>query len=336
MLGARCLLANSPRDFPRVRRPIDPQMTTVPAPATTEFQVPAEVAGLRLDQCLARCVPGLSRRTARVALDLGAVFVDRKRVKVASRIVRAGQTVRVNIGTAFFNATQSPGLQARARDEASLPQPDVLFEDEHVVVVSKPAGLLSAPTPESDRNNLVSLLSRRTQPPQPLYVVHRLDLHTSGILAVARTELANRVLSETFRKHTLTRRYDVWVEGHFPEGLQTTHIPVGGKAATTHFETLRTYMSQTGAAFTHVRATLETGRTHQIRIHTSSLGHPVLADLKYGQRAPWHPPRLALHACHLTLPHPVNNQPLVFDAPVPSDLADWLLRITEGTARPDS
>lgn len=306
-------------------------MTTASAPATTEFQVPTDVAGLRLDQCLARCVPGLSRRTARVALDLGAVFVDRKRVKVASRIMRAGQTVRVNIGTAFFNATQSAGLVARARDEAALPQPDVLFEDEHLVVVFKPAGLLSAPTPESDRNNLLSVLARRTQPPRPLYVVHRLDLHTSGILALARTELANRVLSETFRNHTLTRRYDVWVEGRFPESSQTTHMPVGGKPAITHFETLSTLATPDGAEFSHVRATLETGRTHQIRIHTSSLGHPVLADLKYGQRAPWHPPRLALHACHLTLPHPVNHQPLVFDAPVPSDLADWLHRVTEGT-----
>jgi 23S rRNA pseudouridine1911/1915/1917 synthase len=301
-----------------------PAMTTPVAPETTEFQVSPEVAGLRLDQCLARCVAGLSRRTARIALDLGAVFVDRKRVKVASRIMRAGQSVRVNIGSAFFNATQITGGEARTQDEAKLPQPEILFEDEHLLVVIKPAGLLSAPTPESDRNNLLSLLSRRSHPPQPLYIVHRLDLHTSGILALARTELANRVLSETFRQHTLVRRYDVWVEGHVAPGLHTTQTPVGGKSATTHFETLRHHATPNGALFTQLCATLETGRTHQIRIHASSIGHAVLADQRYGQRAPWHPARIALHACHLSLPHPSSNELMSFDAALPSDLASWL------------
>jgi 23S rRNA pseudouridine1911/1915/1917 synthase len=299
---------------------------TSATPETTEFRVPAEAAGLRLDQCLARCVPGLSRRTARIALDLGAVFVDRKRIKVASRVMRVGQAVRVTIGSAFFKATQNTGANARNQDEAKLPQPDILFEDEHVVVVFKPAGLLSAPTPESDRNNLLSMLSRRTHPPQTLHIVHRLDLHTSGILVLARTELANRVLSETFRLHNLVRRYDVWVEGHAPLGLRTTNAPVGGKPATTHFETLSHHTAAAGAPFSHLQATLETGRTHQIRIHSSSSGHPVLADQRYGQRASWHPPRLALHACHLTVPHPFNQQPLSFDAPVPPDLASWLLQ----------
>lgn len=298
------------------------------APATTEFQVPPEAVGLRLDQCLARCVPGLSRRTARIALDLGAVFVDRKRVKMASRVMRLGQTVRVNIGSAFFTATQSAGGSARALDEAKLPQPDIIFEDEHMLVVFKPAGLLSAPTPESDRNNLLSMLSRRTHPPQALYIVHRLDLHTSGILALARTELANRVLSETFRAHTLVRRYDVWVEGHVAFTSQMVEVPVGGKSAITHFETQRLLSTSNGQPFTHLCATLETGRTHQIRIHASSLGHPVLADQKYGQRAPWHPPRLALHACHLTLPHPSTNESLSFNAPVPLDLQSWLNQVT--------
>jgi 23S rRNA pseudouridine1911/1915/1917 synthase len=310
-------------------------------PASTEFRVPPEAAGMRLDQCLARCVPGLSRRTARIALDLGAVFVDRKRVKVASRVMRTGQTVRVNIGSAFFNATRSTGDDARSQDEAKLPQPDVLFEDEHLMVVFKPAGLLSAPTPESDRNNLVSLLARRTHPAQHLYVVHRLDLHTSGILVLARTELANRVLSETFRQHTLTRRYDVWVDGQVSFMSHTARTPVGGKAAITHFEAQRCYTTENGASFTHLRATLETGRTHQIRIHTSTLGHPVLADQKYGRRADWHPPRLALHACHLTLPHPLDARTLSFDAPVPLDISTWIggakaevsLKIPEAGAR---
>jgi 23S rRNA pseudouridine1911/1915/1917 synthase len=315
------------------------------SPPTAEFEVPSDAAGLRLDQCLARCVTGLSRRTARIALDLGGIFVDNKRVKVASRKVYPGQRVRVYLGTAFANATKATGRDARARDEAKLPPPRILYEDEHVITVFKPAGLLTAPTPESDRNNLLSVLSHRTQPPERLFVVHRLDLHTSGVLIIARSELANQRLSETFRTHTLTRQYEVWVSGHVPEQEFSVTTPVGGKPAITHFRVLRrlTIPEANGSAVspddgssanatqhpvTHLEATLETGRTHQIRIHASSMGHPVLADPKYGQRESWHPRRLALHAKRLALPHPATGEPLDFVAPPPEDLEAWLANVT--------
>jgi 23S rRNA pseudouridine1911/1915/1917 synthase len=299
----------------------------------TEFEVPAEAAGLRLDQCLARCVPGLSRRTARIALDLGGVFIDNKRVKVAGRTVYPGQQVRVHLGTAFATATKATGRDARARDEAKLPPPQILFEDEHVIAVLKPAGLLSAPTPESDRNNLVSVLSHRTTPPERLFVVHRLDLHTSGVLIVARTEAANQRLSELFRVHDLTRLYETWVSGHVAESEFTVNTPVGGKPATTHFRVLARLTSQ-GGPVTHLEAKLETGRTHQIRIHAASIGHPVLADLKYGMREAWHPARLALHAKHLALAHPVTNQPLELSALTPPDLDAWLASVVNPDVTP--
>jgi 23S rRNA pseudouridine1911/1915/1917 synthase len=289
----------------------------------TQFEVPAEAAGLRLDQCLARCVPGLSRRTARIALDLGGVFIDNKRVKVAGRTVYPGQQVRVHLGTAFATATKATGRDARARDEAKLPPPQILFEDEHLIAVLKPAGLLSAPTPESDRNNLVSVLSHRSTPPERLFVVHRLDLHTSGVLVVARTEAANQRLSEVFRVHDLTRAYETWVDGHVGESAFTVATPVGGKPATTHFRVLAR-LEREGHSLTHLEAILETGRTHQIRIHASSIGHAVLADLKYGVRETWHPARLALHAKRLSLAHPITGQPLELTAPTPEDLTTWL------------
>src|SRR5690606_32402561 len=289
----------------------------------TDFEVPQEAAGLRLDQCLARCVPGLSRRTARIALDLGGVFIDNKRVKVAGRTVYPGQRVRVHLGTAFAAATKATGRDARARDEAKLPPPRVLFEDEHLIAVLKPAGLLSAPTPESDRNNLVSILSHRSTPPERLFVVHRLDLHTSGVLVVARTEAANRRLSELFRVHDLVRAYETWVNGHVAEKSFTVNTPVGGKAATTRFRVLE-YLECEGRPLTHLEAVLETGRTHQIRIHSASIGNPVLADLTYGVREAWHPARLALHAKLLAFDHPVTAQRVEFSAPTPDDLARWL------------
>jgi 23S rRNA pseudouridine1911/1915/1917 synthase len=284
--------------------------------AKYEFDVPDEADGLRLDQCLARHVEPLSRSSARVALDLGAVFVDQRRVKVASRKVAAGQHVVVHLGGAFERAHKQVGRVARERDEAHLPPFRVLFEDEHLVVVYKPAGLLSAPTPEGDSGNLQMQLSRRGG---EVFVVHRLDLQTSGVLVYAKTREANHALSEMFRSHDLTRRYDAFAAGAPPEDVFSVRQSLSGKPAVTHFRKLAQH-----AAFCHLEATLETGRTHQIRRHLLSRGLPVLSDPEYSRREPWHPPRLALHAKHLAFVHPATRAALAFDAELPDDLAGWL------------
>src|SRR5688572_26478575 len=128
---------------------------------THRFVVGADDAGSRLDQVLARHVPGLSRRKARVLLDVGGVFVDRARVKVASRPVRPGQTIEVHLGGVIDRASGEVGAAARARDDAALPAYAIVHEDDDIIVVDKPAGLVTAPTPESDRGNLADLLARR-------------------------------------------------------------------------------------------------------------------------------------------------------------------------------
>jgi 23S rRNA pseudouridine1911/1915/1917 synthase len=291
--------------------------------AKFEFRVPEDAAGLRLDQCLARCVEPLSRSSARVALDLGAVFVDDRRVKVASRRVALGQHVVVHLGGAFERAQKRVGRAARAADEAALPRYEVLYEDEHVVFVNKPAGLLSAPTPEGDSGNLQALLARRSTPKGEIFVVHRLDLQTSGVLVFAKTRAANQALSELFVVHDLTRRYDVFAQGTAQQESFSVRESLSGKPAATHFRRIAQFTS-----FCHLEATLETGRTHQIRRHLLGVGMPVLADPEYGERQLWHPRRLALHAKHLGLSHPVTHQPLAFDAPLPSDLAEWLAAAT--------
>jgi len=288
-----------------------------------EFVVPAEAAGLRLDQCLGRYVEGLSRRSARVALDMGAVFVDQRRVKVASRTMTAGQHVAVHLGGAFERATKKVGRAARAQDLAHLPPYRICFEDEHLVVVDKPAGLLTAPTPEGDAASLQQLLARRSDPPAPIFVVQRLDLHTSGVLVFAKTELANARLSELFRNHDLTRRYDAFAEGTAEDAF-TVDLPLKGKAARTHFRRSAQY-----ERFCRLEATLETGRTHQIRLHLKSRGLPVLADLQHAGRAPWHPPRLALHAKLLRFQHPLTQQAMSFELPLPEDLSSWLAAFQE-------
>jgi 23S rRNA pseudouridine1911/1915/1917 synthase len=284
-----------------------------------EFRVPEEAGGLRIDQCLGRCVEALSRRSARVALDLGAVFVDNHRVKVASRRVTVGQHVVVHLGGAFERAVKRVGEAARAEDRAGLPPHEILFEDEHLVAVLKPAGLLTAPTPEGDGNNLQDLLARRSRPAGRIYVVQRLDLQTSGVLVFAKTDAANARLSELFRLHQLTRRYDAFAAGSAPTEPFSVDQSLNGKAAITHFRRLAQY-----PAFCHLEATLETGRTHQIRRHLLSLQLPVLADPKYAKREAWHPVRLGLHAKHLSFEHPYTKRLISFDVPLPADLAGWL------------
>jgi 23S rRNA pseudouridine1911/1915/1917 synthase len=284
---------------------------------THRFTVQPADKGLRLDQLLAARVPGLSRRKARVLLDLGGVFVDGARTKVAGKLLRPGQVVTANIGGALLRASGEVGREARARDESALPPFALVHQDEDLVIVDKPAGLLTAPTPESDRSNLAKLLEEKVG--APIFVVHRIDLETSGLLVFARTAEANRLLSERFRVHDVERLYLAGLRGVLAEDERTVDVPVGGKRAVTHVTVVERF-----AAATLVRCRLETGRTHQIRLHTRHIGHPVLGDRKYGEASPVDPPRMALHAALLGIKHPRTGEVLRFEAAWPADLAEWL------------
>ncbi|GAB4559838.1 MAG: RluA family pseudouridine synthase [Haliangiales bacterium] len=313
-------------------------------------------AGKRLDQVLAAHIPELSRRRARVLLDIGGVFVDRARVKVAGRKLRRGQIVEAHIGGALSRATNEVGRAARARDDETLPDYAIVHEDEDIVVVEKPAGLLTAPTPESDRGNLAALLAERgaagDTDSSPISVVHRIDLETSGLLVFAKTSAANRALAARFRAHDVERAYRAVVVGA-AEGCTVT-VPIQGRRAVTHFRVVeviapsaaaeaegkgaaegsalqraRAESPTGGALVTVLEARLETGRTHQIRLHCRHLGHLVVGDPQYrlpGQRSAVSPkpPRMALHACVLGFAHPRTGERLRFESPLPEDLASWL------------
>jgi 23S rRNA pseudouridine1911/1915/1917 synthase len=269
---------------------------------------------------LAARVPELSRRRARVLLDLGGVFVDRVRIKMAGRLMKAGQEVVANLGGALDRATKSVGTEARARDERALPPHAIVHEDEDLIVVEKPAGLLTAPTPESDRNNLVSLLARTAAGKRAIFVVHRIDLDTSGLLVFARNDDANKALSEMFRQHDLRREYLAVAAGVVRDDLQLVDRPLRGKRAVTHLAVVERF----GERATLLRARLETGRTHQIRLHLQGEGHPVLGDATYGRRTDRDPPRMALHATRLAFTHPRTGAALDFESPWPPDLTPWL------------
>jgi 23S rRNA pseudouridine1911/1915/1917 synthase len=292
------------------------------------FTVSDGEEGLRLDQALAVRVPGLSRRRARVLIDLGGVFVDRRRTKVASRPLRSGEKVVAHLGGALARAENRVGQAARAADEERLPPFQIVHEDDAVIVVEKPAGLLTAPTPESDRGNLLSLLSRRGGLRHDVHLVHRLDLPTSGLVIFAKTQHALKVLSDRFRAHDLTRQYLAVVAGFFPERVTLIESPIERRSARTHVEILERFARRA----TFLRCTLETGRTHQIRIHCRGLGTPVLGDKQYGQPTAFDPPRMALHATRLALPHPVTGAALDFESPWPPDLAPWLEGLRESEA----
>jgi 23S rRNA pseudouridine1911/1915/1917 synthase len=271
------------------------------AATKTKFEVTVDDAGLRLDQIIPRHVGGLSRRKARAVIDLGGVFVDRTRVKVAGRQLRAGQVVEVVIGGAL--------------DHASTPklEPTIVFVDEHIIIADKPAGLVTAPTPESDRGDLLDQLKRRFG---EVYLVHRLDQPTSGLLVFARTRDANKRLGDAFKTHDIEREYRAIVVGDVAQDRFTIDRPIDGKRAVTHISVIERRGTTTAVA-----ARLETGRTHQIRIHLAGIGHPVLGDRQHGGELERHfeprPARLMLHARVLGFVHPHTKQPVRFEASAP-------------------
>ncbi|HSK02108.1 MAG TPA: RluA family pseudouridine synthase [Kofleriaceae bacterium] len=269
--------------------------------------VASDEDGLRLDQVIPRHVTGLSRRKARAVIDAGGVFVERARVKVASRPVRAGQAIEVNVGGAL--------------DRGPPPAPEIVHADDHVIVVGKPAGLMTAPTPESDRGDLLDQLARRYG---EVYLVHRIDLPTSGLLVFARTREANRRLGQAFAAHDVEREYLAVAVGAV--AAQTIDRPIEGRRAVTHVEP-----AEALAGATLLRVRIETGRTHQIRIHLAGAGHPVAGDAQHGGEASRtfvpRPPRLALHAAVLGFTHPATGERVRFASELPADLAAWVARL---------
>jgi len=281
----------------------------------TRFEVAADEAGLRLDQVVPKHVAGLSRRKARAVIDLGGVFVDRARVKVAGRPVRTGQLIEVNVGGAIERSEPPPA-------------PEIVFIDDHVIVAEKPAGLVTAPTPESDRGDLLDQLVRRYG---EVYLVHRLDLPTSGLLVFARTREANKQLGDAFARHDVDREYRAVAVGRVTP--QTVDRPIQGKRAVTYIDVLEALV---GATLVSVR--IETGRTHQIRIHLAGLGTPVAGDHQHGGEASRtftpRAPRLALHAAVFGFTHPATGERVRFERALPAELATWIARLRAPTPGP--
>lgn len=259
------------------------------------FDVPGELAGERIDKVIAACVEPLSRGRARKLLGLGAVFHGRHRCRVASRAVHIGDRITVT----WRDGSDIP-------EEISL---DVRFEDEHIAVIHKPAGQHTQGTALGDKGTVVRLAQRRFG--GAAQVAHRLDAPTSGLLLISKTLEAAEALRPLVMEHALDRQYLAVCAGTPPSGLCDRRLmrrgrrtvladPGEGRDARTWFEVLRSE-----GALTLVHARLETGRTHQVRVHLQSLACPILGDRLY--EGP-HGDRLALHAWKLGLEHPMTGE----------------------------
>ena len=289
--------------------------------ATLRFSVADEDAGSRLDRVLAARREIASRSVAERLLQQSAVLVDGF-VRQKSHRLEAGSMVDVELPVA------PGGLQP---EPATVP---VLFEDEHLLVVDKPAGLTVHPGAGARSGTLAGQLltlgARGGDDPERPGVVHRLDRETSGLLVVARSEHAHAALQDAIRRRAVERHYLALVRGHPRSRTGRIDAPIGRdrrdptrrsldtdepRDAVTHFEVLETMPAH---ALLDVR--LETGRTHQIRVHLAAIDLPVSGDAQYGAKGDLGLTRQFLHAHRLRFPHPVTGEEVVVTSELPDDL----------------
>jgi 23S rRNA pseudouridine1911/1915/1917 synthase len=278
-------------------------------------------AGQRLDQYLADAL-GSRARAARL-IQSGLVQVDGVQVQKRHAVV-AGERVIVK-------------AQALSTVPASGPAPvplAVIYEDESLIVVDKPTGVVVHPARGHEQGTLAQALAERAaggEDPYRAGIVHRLDRDTSGLLVVAKSEEAHRRLKALLQARDLRREYLALVDGLPPARTGTIDAPIGRdrrdrliqsldsghpREARTHFELVEAL-----AVDSLLRVTLETGRTHQIRVHMQAIGHPVVGDRAYGGPVRYGLERQFLHAARLAFPHPLTGEPLDLESSLPEDLS---------------
>ena len=301
----------------------------------TELALTADREGERADALLSRLAPGLTRSAAQKLLERGAATLDGKPVRKNDRPA-PGQVVVVRL----------PDLEPIDLIPQNIPL-DIVYEDGDVVVVNKPVGLVVHPAPGHPDGTLVnallyhcgSSLSGINGELRP-GIVHRIDRDTSGLIIAAKNDRAHLALAAQLQDHSLARTYEAVAVGGLKEDSGTVDAPIGrhpvdrkkmavdpknGRRAVTHWSVLARY-----PGYTHVECRLETGRTHQIRVHLSSIGHPLLGDAVYGAKKPV--PGLAgqcLHARRLRFLHPATGEAVELECPLP----DWFQEILRKIGR---
>jgi 23S rRNA pseudouridine1911/1915/1917 synthase len=304
----------------------------------TVLTVEPASAGARLDRWLTERVTALSRARLQTLIRGGLVRVDGAVLKAAHRL-RGGETVEIEI--------PPPAAEELLPEPTSL---SMVYEDDHVLVVDKPSGMVVHPGAGRAHGTLAAAVLAHAPTiagvggPRRPGIVHRLDKDTSGLLVIAKTQTAYDELVAQLGARTVTRRYLAVVHGRVRAGEGIVNAPIGrhprdrvkmavrpagrGKRAVTRYRVLERF-----AHFTVLELHLETGRTHQIRVHLASLGHPVVGDQVYGKprlRPPVVLDGYALHAVGLTFVHPVFRKALECSAPVPERIERLLSHLRTG------
>jgi len=303
----------------------------------TIFKLTAEENGIRLDTFIAQALPEISRSAAQKLMDNGLVTLNGKTVKKNHKTT-AGEVFEIEL----------PEPEAADIVPQNIPL-DVVYEDNDVIVVNKPRGMVVHPAPGHPDGTLVNALmyhcgdslSGIGGEKRP-GIVHRIDMDTSGLLIVAKNDAAHAHLSAQLSDRSLSRVYEAVVYGRIKEDSGKIDAPIGrhptdrkrmavteknSRNAVTHYEVIARYNG-----FTHVRCILETGRTHQIRVHMTHIGHPLLGDLVYGRKkAEKGLSGQCLHAKRLKFIHPSTNEPMAFETELPEYFSDVLNKLGKET-----
>ena len=293
----------------------------------------ADIPGERLDAFLARSAEGLSRSAAQKLIEDALVLRNGK---------PGNNNDYVNVGDAISYEIPEPKAVDISLKELPL---DIVYEDDDLLVINKPKGLVVHPAAGHQDDTLVngllyalgddlSGINGELRPG----IVHRIDKDTSGLLAVAKNDLAHTVLASQLKDHSMARTYEAIVCGVLKEDSGTVDAPIGrhpsdrkkmcvtqrnSKPAVTHWEVIRRYRG-----YTHIRCKLETGRTHQIRVHMAYIGHPILGDTVYGHKKPeLGQSSQCLHAGVLCFAHPRDGHPVVVYAELPQYFKDVLEKL---------
>ena len=295
-----------------------------------KFYIPEEASGQRIDKYLSDLLEGQSRSYLQKLMKEGRVFVQGKPVKANYKIA-SGEKVELEI----------PDLEEPDICPENIPL-DILYEDADLLVVNKPKGMVVHPSAGHYSGTLVNALMYHCAGELSGIngvlrpgIVHRIDMDTTGSLVVCKNDFAHISLAEQLKVHSITRKYRAIVYGRLKEEEGSVSAPIGrhpidrkkmavnyknGKEAVTHYRVLERFRQ-----FTYIECQLETGRTHQIRVHMSSLGHPLLGDAVYGpNRCPYKLQGQTLHAQVLGFLHPRTGAYMEFEAPLPEYFKELL------------
>lgn len=288
-----------------------------------ELYFTAGSAGVRIDKFLAEAIPDLSRSHIQKLIAADLVTVGDKAVK-ANYKTAVSDEIKVQIPE-----PEIPDIQPE-----NIPL-DILFEDSDILIVNKPKGMVVHPAPGHYSGTLVNAvmyhcrdnLSGINGIARP-GIVHRIDMDTTGSLLICKNDAAHQSLAEQLKEHRITRKYHAIVHGNLKEDDGTVNAPIGrhptdrkkmstraphGRSAVTHYKVLERF-----GDYTYIECELETGRTHQIRVHMASIGHPIVGDAVYGPaKCPFKLQGQTLHAKVLGIIHPMTGEYMEFDAPLP-------------------